>query len=52
MVDYGEDIGDLYIRFRQANSTEGEPTPDGKIIVHYDTKGKIQAVEILDITTI
>ena len=49
-IDYGEDIGDLYIRFKNADVTEGEPTSDGKAIIHYDKKGKIAAVEITDIT--
>jgi uncharacterized protein YuzE len=49
-VDYGKDIGDLFVRFRHADSMEGEATPDGKVIVHYDRKGKIAAVEVTDIT--
>jgi uncharacterized protein YuzE len=52
MVDYGEDIGDLYIRFKQSDRTDGEPTLDGRVLVHYDPKGKIQAIEIMDITTL
>ena len=48
-IDYDEDVGDLYIRFKNADTTEGEPTSDGKIIIHYDKKGKIVAVEITDI---
>ena len=51
-IDYNENIGDLYIRFKNAETTEGEPTSDGKTIIHYDKKGKIAAVEITDITTI
>jgi uncharacterized protein YuzE len=51
-IDYDEDIGDLYIRFKNADATEGEPTNDGKTIIHYDKKGKIAAVEITDITTL
>jgi len=51
-VDYGDDVGDLFIRFKMAEHTEGEPTEDGKVIVHYDKRGKIAAVEIADITTI
>ena len=51
-IDYDEDVGDLYIRFKNADVTEGEPTSDGKTIVHYDKKGKIAAVEIMDITTV
>lgn len=51
-IDYGEDIGDLFVRFRHADSTEGEATPDGKVIVHYDKKGRIATVEITDITAL
>lgn len=51
-IDYGEDIEDLFVRFRHADSTEGEATPDGKVIVHYDKKGRIAAVEITDITAL
>jgi uncharacterized protein YuzE len=51
-IDYGEDVGDLFIRFKHADSMEGEPTKDGKVILHYDAKGKIAAVEITDITTL
>ncbi len=51
-IDYGEDIGDLFVRFKHADHTEGEPTSDGKVIVHYDSKGKIAAIEVTDITTL
>jgi uncharacterized protein YuzE len=51
-IDYGDDVGDLYVRFHHADSTEGEATADGKVIVHYDKKGKIAAIEITDITTL
>jgi uncharacterized protein YuzE len=51
-IDYDEDIGDLYIRFKNAETTEGEPTNDGKTIIHYDKKGKIAAIEITDITAL
>jgi uncharacterized protein YuzE len=51
-IDYGEDIGDLFIRFKHADHTEGEPTSDEKVIIHYDAKGKIAAIEITDITTL
>jgi uncharacterized protein YuzE len=51
-IDYDEDVGDLFIRFKNTDATEGEVTSDGKTIVHYDKKGKIAAVEITDITTI
>jgi len=51
-IDYGEDVGDLFVRFRHADSAEGEATADGKVVVHYDKKGKIAAIEITDITTL
>jgi uncharacterized protein YuzE len=44
-IDCGEDVGDLFVRFRHAEHTEGEATEDGKVIVRYDKKGKIAAVE-------
>jgi uncharacterized protein YuzE len=49
-IDYDEDVDDLYIRFKNADTTEGEPTSDGKLIVHYDKKGKIAAIEIADVS--
>lgn len=52
MVDYGDDVGDLYIKFKHAKHTEGEPTSDGQVIIHYDENEDIAAIEILDITTI
>jgi uncharacterized protein YuzE len=51
-IDYDEDVGDLYIRFINAEATEGEPTSDGKAIIHYDKRGKIAAVEITDLATL
>lgn len=51
-IDYGEDVGDLFVRFRHAEQMEGETTPDGKVIVHYDKKGRIAAVEVTDITAL
>lgn len=50
-VDYGDDVGDLFIRFKYAKSTEGEPTEDGQVILHYDEKEAIAAIEILNIAT-
>lgn len=50
-VDYGDDVGDLFIRFKHAKSTEGEPTKDGQVILHYDEEEVIVAIEILNITT-
>ena len=51
-VDYGDDVGDLFVRFRHVEHMEGEPTEDGRVIVHYDERGRIAAVEITDITTL
>jgi uncharacterized protein YuzE len=51
-IDYGGDVGDLFVRFRHAEYTEGEATQDGKIVVHYDEKGKIVAVEIADVAAL
>lgn len=51
-MDYDDVTASLYIRFRSAEATEGEPTDDGKTIIHYDKKGKIVAVEITDITSL
>lgn len=51
-IDFGEDMGDLYVRFRHAERTEDEATADGKAIVHYDKQGRVADVEITDITTL
>jgi hypothetical protein len=51
-VDYGEDVGDLFVRFKIVDRTEGEPTKDGKVVVHYDKKGRIAAVEVTDLSSI
>jgi hypothetical protein len=48
MADYDK-AGDLYIRFRGADRTEGEPTDDGLVIVHYDQQSRLAAVEILSL---
>ncbi|MGH9878135.1 MAG: DUF2283 domain-containing protein [Nitrososphaerales archaeon] len=48
MVDYDEEEGDLYIRFREAEYTEGEPTEDGLVIFHY-SDNRIAALEIMDV---
>lgn len=50
MVDYGDDVGDLYVRFKHAEKSEGEPTSDGRVIIYYDHEDDIAAVEILDIS--
>ena len=49
MVDYDEEEGDLYIRFKEAEYTEGEPSDDGLVIFHY-SNNKLAAVEIMDVT--
>ena len=41
--------GDLYIRFKEVEYTEGEPSDDGLVIFHY-SDNKIAAVEIMNIT--
>ena len=46
MADYDDKEGDLYVRFKEAGHTEGEPTGDGLVIVHRDKKS-IVAIEIL-----
>ena len=51
-VDYGDDVGDLFVRFRHVGHAEGEPTEDGRVIVYYDKIGNVVAVEITDITTL
>jgi uncharacterized protein YuzE len=51
-IDYGEDVGDLFVRFRHAEHTEGEATAHGKVILHYDRKGKIAAIEIAGVATL
>jgi len=50
MVDYGDDVGDLYVRFKHAEKPQGEPTADGRVIVYYDHEDDIAAIEILDIS--
>jgi len=51
-VDYGEDVGDLFVKFKHAEHTEGDAAPDGNLIIYYDKKGKITAIEITDITAL
>ena len=48
MADYDDKEGDLYIRFREGNHPEGEPTGDGLVIVHRG-QGRIVGIEILDL---
>ena len=52
MADYDPREGDLYVRFREADLTEGEPTSDGLVLLHYDRQKRLAAVEILDITAL
>jgi len=52
MVDYDAKEGDLYIRFREAGATEGEPTDDGLVISHYDRRNRLAAVEILKLSSL
>jgi hypothetical protein len=42
----------LFIRFRHVERAEGESTGDGRVIVYYDKRWKVVAVEITDITDI
>jgi hypothetical protein len=49
-IEYDEDVGDHYIRFKNDETTEGEPKTDRKVIIQYDKKSKIAAIEIADIT--
>ena len=51
MVDYDDEEGDLYIRFKEVEYTEGEPTDDGLVIFHY-SGNKIAALEIMDVTAL
>jgi len=48
MADYDDKEGDLYIRFKEAKHTEGEPTEDGLVIVHRD-RDTVAAIEILNL---
>ena len=45
-------LRDLFVRFRHVEHVEGEPTGDGRVMVYYDRRGKVVAVEITDITTL
>jgi uncharacterized protein YuzE len=51
-INYGEDVGDLFVRFRHAEHMEGEATADGKVVIHYDEKGKVVAVEIAGVAAV
>ncbi len=50
MANYDDKKGDLYIRFREAKHTEGEPTDDGLLIVHRDIENHPVAIEVLNLT--
>jgi len=49
-VDYGDDVGDLFVRFKHMECMEGEPTEDRRVNAHCDERGRIAAVEITNIT--
>jgi len=51
-IDYKDDVSDLFVRFKFVEDGEGEPTGDGRVIVHCDRRGSVVAVEITDITTL
>ncbi|MHA1582794.1 MAG: DUF2283 domain-containing protein [Candidatus Baldrarchaeia archaeon] len=46
-IDLDEDRNVLYIEFKRVKFKEGEPTEDGEIIIYYDNKGEITALEIV-----
>jgi len=45
-------LGDVFVRFRRVEYVEGEPSGDGRVIVYYDKRGHVVAVEITGITTL
>ncbi len=47
MADYDAKEGDLYIKFREAERTEGEPTDDGLVVAHHDLQNRLAAIEIV-----
>jgi uncharacterized protein YuzE len=49
-VDYDENVDDLFVRFRYVDKTEGEATEDGRLIIYYDEKDEIAAIEITGTT--
>jgi len=51
-VDYGCDVGDLFVRFRHVEHADDDPIGDGRVIVYYDKRGKVVAVEITDIRSL
>ena len=46
-IDLDEDRNVLYIEFKHVKFKEGKPTEDGEIIIYYDNKGEITALEIV-----
>ena len=40
------------MKFRRVEHVKGEPTGDGRVIVYYDKRGRVVAVEITNITTL
>ncbi len=47
-LDYGSDVGDLFLRFSHEPIDDGEPSDDGLVIFHYHGD-KLVAIEILDL---
>jgi len=45
-------LRDVFVRFRHVEYADGEPAGDGRVIVYYDKRGKVVAIEITDITTL
>jgi len=42
----------VFIRFRRVVHLEEEPTEDGRVIVYYDRRGSVVAVEITDMAVL
>lgn len=45
----GPEFNDLFLRFSHDEIREGEPSKDGLVIFHYSVKGKLVAIEIMDL---
>ena len=45
-------MGDVFVRFRHVEHADDEPIGDGRVIVYYDKRGKVVAVEITDIRSL
>jgi len=52
MVDYGEKLGSLFIKFKHSDIVDGELVSDELVIFHYGKGDELVAVEILDVTKI